>query len=116
MNFRIKETGETKELHLTDPRTGLDYLSDHFGNSSAQGFTYDDDACEWVGSQGDVEWWEDYCTTIQKDEYELQELREEYGEDVVDDAIEEAFRSYNSDDYNDHHGAYQSAIDIVKSK
>lgn len=115
MNFKVKETGEIKELHLYDGKNKIDYLGDHFGNANPHGFEYDREEGLWVGSRNDVEWWEDYCRDIQKDEDELQELREKYGEDTVEDAIREAFESYNADDYNDHHGAYQTIIETVKN-
>lgn len=60
MRVKIKETGEIKEIGITDPKTGLNYVSDFVGN--AGGFLEDfenvDGEDYYLATAETVEWWE----------------------------------------------------------
>lgn len=62
MYFIINETGERKELHYIDTKTGGDRINDVIGNSGAIGdyIIYDDEAEAYRISLADYEWWAEY--------------------------------------------------------
>ena len=75
MEFKIKETGEIKELSIIDPKTGTDWSSDFFGNHGGwNNCEYDETAEIHEISKEDFEWWEDLASEYEKADYRAYEI------------------------------------------
>lgn len=120
MYFIINETGERKELHYIDAKTGVDCINDVVGNSGAIGdyIIYDDDAEAYRINQDSYDWWDEYITHAQEDAEELAQLREELdqrdeytGQSAIDDIIA---RDYAPIDMEGEHDEWQRVFEIIR--
>ena len=69
MTIRIKETGETKELGIIDPVSGMNWISDFIGNTGAMNdgqFTWNEKDDLYEVSEEDLDWWENLVEEYEK--------------------------------------------------
>jgi len=110
MKITIKETGETKELSLIDPKTNTDHASDFIGNHGAfvdGQFEQEKGSNAYVCSQDTFAWWDKVVTDNQLLEYRIHNLIEEHGMEVVHDILDKA----SSVDLEDHAEHVNRALD-----
>lgn len=124
MYFIINETGERKDLHYIDAKTGVDCIGDIIGNSGAIGDYIQEDIDEdtlrstYRINREDFEWWADYITHAQEDAEELARLRDEFdkrdeytGQSAIDDIIS---RYYGPIDMEGEHDEWQRVFEIIR--
>lgn len=61
MTVKIRETGETVDLSIIDPKTGVNYIADFVGNTEAfnrEFAEYDHDNDYYIADEADVAWWQ----------------------------------------------------------
>ena len=78
---KIIETGETKELSLIDPKTGLDCSSDLLGNFDAFD-GYDDENDTKLMSQENFEWWSELLPEYEAASIAVEEHRKSLDDDT----------------------------------
>jgi len=91
MKITIKETGETKELSLIDPKTNTDHASDFIGNHGAfvdGQFEQEKGSNAYACSQDTFDWWRKVVTDNQPLLYRIHNLIEEHGMEVVYDTVD----------------------------
>lgn len=120
MYFIINETGERKELHYIDSKTGVDCINDVVGNSGAIGdyIIYDADSEAYRINREDYDWWSEYITHAQEDAEELARLRDELdqrdectGQSAIDDIIS---RDYAPIDMEGEHDEWKRVFEIIR--
>lgn len=109
MRIFVKELNDYRELSITDSN-GLDWTEDfmeidHLQNTGQ--FSYDDDLDAWVCNKDEYEWWKDYINDYCGVEERLEEVREIYGCEAVEEAIKDAYCG----DAEDIPGAVNMALD-----
>lgn len=116
MKVRIQETGEIENLNYRDCKTGIDCTTDIIGNTGAIGnyIKWDEDEQIYCMAKDDFAWWEQYLDQLEKDEEKLQEYREKYGSDVVNDMIFR-FDPYNGD-YDYHHDNMKDVFAAIEEE
>ena len=100
MKIKIKETGKIENLSIIDPKSGVNWISDFIGN--ADGFAQfekeideDGDATEyWICDQSTFDWWDKVVDEYQNLEDRIEEMKNEYGRDLVDQIVRD---NYNND-------------------
>ena len=113
MTIRIKETGEIKELIITD-KNGVQWEHDLIGGADDEiQYNYESEIYE--TTQERYDWWENYINEYQADEEEIDDLfREIYDEYGYEEACEIERKFYDDifdHDYECHHLRKQDAIE-----
>lgn len=110
MKIIIKETSETKNLSIIDPKSGVDYTEDFIGNAGGflyDQFKWDDENRAYWCDQATFDWWDRVVNDNQLLEYRIHELVKEHGSDAVYEAIDAA----GSVDLEDHAANVNQALD-----
>ncbi len=140
MQIVIRETGEERELSITDAESGQDWVSDLIGNAGmlgdeCNGFVREtdedgDDTDRWICDLDTYEWWEKYINNYQATEEDIESLAEEMEEadvevqedpqrgiysalDYVKDRVEEAMTGV---DMEDERNAAIGAMDAIREE
>lgn len=115
MKFKIKETGNIEELHFTDLKTGCegcDMADDIIGNSGAAlpggCVQYNPEEEVFEIAQEDFTWWEKYFELAEKDNQDVCEWRNSFGQ-RVDEIISEELGGV-ADDFEQHHAGFLRAF------
>lgn len=110
MLFKIKETGETKELEIYN--NGIEWTKDLLGNNGA--LMFDNEIEEYIMSEEDFSWWEEYINQYNSDEEEMEEVIEMYDitMDELKERINEALEGIN--DLEDEHNVKQNVFNEIK--
>lgn len=90
MKVIIKETHETNELSIIDPKTGLNWAKDFIGNAGAivDGyFVWDDEACAYLCSKSDYEGWSTTLADHESLDNRIYALKQKHGSEIVDRAL-----------------------------
>ena len=110
MEIVIKETGAIETLLLIDNSTGCDWLNDLVGNHD--GFN-DDPECgfaeetdeyglttgRYITSKDNFEWWEDIVCQIDDVNNRIDNLKDEFGVERVDEAVYQCNRGNTDLEY-----------------
>jgi len=108
MKFRIRDTGELRELEvITD---GQEWTNDLMGNVGA--LEYNAETEEFELTQDDYEWWAEYIDNYKNDEEDIEELADEIGIDKGE--IYKKMQDLIHCDMEDEHGVRQSIIDEIR--
>lgn len=105
MNVRIIETDEIVEIDLyainySQPELlGSEIAADFIFGANPDAFDYDDETGEWVGSREDVKWWQERVRQEQEFDDRRAALSTKYGDDVIDEILEEAIGEIEFNDY-----------------
>lgn len=111
MEFRIKETGELKELKIYDDNN-IEWTADLLGSYGA--LHYDEETEEHVLSQNDYNWWEEYIENHEQDEAAVTELSEELDLDESD--IWDRINQELNCDLGDEHNIIQNVLKEIKKE
>jgi hypothetical protein len=111
MEFRIKESGEVKDLTIID-KNGIEWTGDLLGNNNA--LEYNKTTDEHVLSEEDFDWWKQYIKDFNADAEEAEELAEELG--IEESEIWEEYNMMATNDLNDEHDIKQHIFKRLRSQ
>lgn len=110
MKIIIRETEGQQELNIYDARTGVNWIMDLLGNADALldgQFDWDEDLDAWVCDQDTWDWWCRVVREYQEADDRIQEMREEYGYERIDQLT----HSVHYNDLEDWPGAVNASLD-----
>ncbi len=79
--------GQVKGLEMRD-ENGIDWSADFIGNT-AHGMSHDDDG-NYIATEEDYQWWKDMIAAYQKMESLIEEYKEKFGRDEVDEWLQKS--------------------------
>lgn len=93
MKIYINDKDKIETLDLIDPKNGVNWVEDFIEARARIEFNYDEDREMWSCKQEDFEWWLDVINQRQELDIKIAKLQEEFGNDLVNSVVEEAFRA-----------------------
>ena len=88
MDIKIIETGETEELTLVDPKSGVNWINDLMGNHGVLPSCNDEGV--YLMSQDDYDWWADLTTQYQNADNRYHDLLTGLNGDTYDALLDDA--------------------------
>lgn len=79
--------GQVKGLEMRD-ENGIDWSADFIGNT-AHGMSHDDEG-NYIATEEDYQWWKDMIAAYQEMESVIEQYKEKYGRDEVDEWLQKS--------------------------
>lgn len=111
MMFRIKESGEIKELTITGTN-GIEWTSDLLGNHDA--LNYNRETEEYEMTTEDFDWWSEYIENHKTDKKEISELAEELN--IKESEIYDRINDHITNDLGDEHNIKQYVMEQIREE
>jgi hypothetical protein len=111
MKIRIMETGEIRELNISD-KNGTNWTNDLILN--VESLNYNDESEAYEMTQEQYNWWKQYVEDYEADEKEAAELAEELG--IEEHLIWDKYNEYHTCDYGDHHTIKQNVFAEIRDE
>lgn len=100
MEITIKETGETEELELIDPKTGCSWIMDLLGNHNAD-MDHDEDNDIYTMDQKEFDWWDSLIDRYQAADDKSHEMLSELTGEAWE-SLTEAIQNVDGSDLEDY--------------
>lgn len=114
MEFYITNTGEKKDLHISDRKSGLDWTSDLIGNSGDLNYNREEERYEMTSE--DYDWWSNTIEGLNKIDDLTEEAKDLLSVEDFQDLQEKLYQNADGNDHEKHIASLTAILNEVLKK